>query len=109
MVCLCGIILPQITRLGDRIGKLSPMQRKLGIRRILGAVSEAYGRMMLYEGLFQADGHPGNILVMRGGRRRRCACPTTCGIQDLQLCDIPEPCSECFLIFRRNRGNVELL
>jgi ABC1 atypical kinase-like domain len=56
----------QITRLGDRIGKLSPMQRKLGIRRILGAVSEAYGRMMLYEGLFQADGHPGNILVMKG-------------------------------------------
>ena len=66
--CLCrrGIHLLQITRLGDRIGKLSPMQRKLGIRRILGAVSEAYGRMMLYEGLFQADGHPGNILVMKG-------------------------------------------
>lgn len=47
---------------------LSPMKRKLGIKRILGAVSEAYGRMMLYEGLFQADGHPGNILVMKGAR-----------------------------------------
>ena len=65
--CLAGTTLLQITRLGDKIGKLSPMQRKLGIRRILGAVSEAYGRMMLYEGLFQADGHPGNILVMKGG------------------------------------------
>ena len=66
---LRSVYLLQITRLGDRIGKLSPMQRKLGIRRILGAVSEAYGRMMLYEGLFQADGHPGNILVMKGERR----------------------------------------
>jgi predicted unusual protein kinase regulating ubiquinone biosynthesis (AarF/ABC1/UbiB family) len=31
-------------------------------------VSEAYGRMILGEGLFQADGHPGNILVRPGGR-----------------------------------------
>jgi predicted unusual protein kinase regulating ubiquinone biosynthesis (AarF/ABC1/UbiB family) len=38
----------------------------MGINRILSRVSEAYGRMMLYEGLFQADGHPGNILVMKG-------------------------------------------
>lgn len=45
--------LPQITRLGDRIEKLSALQRKLGIKRILSTVSEAYGRMMLYEGLFQ--------------------------------------------------------
>ena len=34
-------------------------------------VSEAYGRMMLLDGLFQADGHPGNILVMKGGRGGR--------------------------------------
>jgi hypothetical protein len=58
----------QITRLGDRIEKLSPLQRRLGIKRILSTVSEAYGRMMLYEGLFQADNHPGNILVMKGGK-----------------------------------------
>lgn len=32
-------------------------------RRILARVSEAYGLMILGEGLFQADGHPGNILV----------------------------------------------
>lgn len=34
---------------------------------VLRNVSEAYGRMILEEGLFQADGHPGNILVRRGG------------------------------------------
>jgi predicted unusual protein kinase regulating ubiquinone biosynthesis (AarF/ABC1/UbiB family) len=37
-------------------------------RRILAQVSQAYGLMILGEGLFQADGHPGNILVQRGGR-----------------------------------------
>ena len=33
---------------------------------IMSHVSEAYGRMLLLDGLFQADGHPGNILVLRG-------------------------------------------
>jgi predicted unusual protein kinase regulating ubiquinone biosynthesis (AarF/ABC1/UbiB family) len=37
-------------------------------RLILSQVSQAYGLMILGEGLFQADGHPGNILVQRGGR-----------------------------------------
>jgi predicted unusual protein kinase regulating ubiquinone biosynthesis (AarF/ABC1/UbiB family) len=37
-------------------------------RSILKRVSEAYGQMILGEGLFQADGHPGNILVQHGGR-----------------------------------------
>jgi predicted unusual protein kinase regulating ubiquinone biosynthesis (AarF/ABC1/UbiB family) len=36
-------------------------------RLILSQVSQAYGLMILGEGLFQADGHPGNILVQRGG------------------------------------------
>ncbi|KAK9811448.1 hypothetical protein WJX72_004052 [[Myrmecia] bisecta] len=58
----------QITRLGDRVDSLSPAQQRLAKRRILGRVSEAYGRMLLLEGLFQADGHPGNILVMKGGK-----------------------------------------
>ena len=31
-------------------------------------ISEAYGRMILGEGLFQADGHPGNILLQQGAR-----------------------------------------
>ena len=56
----------QITRLGERMGNYSARQQQMGIQRILSRVSEAYGRMMLYEGLFQADGHPGNILVMKG-------------------------------------------
>ena len=56
----------QITRLGERMGNYSATARKIGIKRILSHVSEAYGRMMLYEGLFQADGHPGNILVLKG-------------------------------------------
>ena len=34
---------------------------------ILSNLSEAYGRMILGEGLFQADGHPGNVLVRRKG------------------------------------------
>lgn len=35
--------------------------------QIMNRVGEAYGRMMLETGLFQADGHPGNILVMSNG------------------------------------------
>lgn len=40
----------------------------MAAKRILSRVSEAYGRMLLLDGLFQADGHPGNILVMKGGK-----------------------------------------
>lgn len=35
--------------------------------QIMNRVGEAYGRMMLETGLFQADGHPGNIIVMKNG------------------------------------------
>jgi len=55
----------QVTRLGNY--NLSESQRKMAAKRILTRLSEAYGRMMLTDGLFQADGHPGNILVMKGG------------------------------------------
>lgn len=64
--------------------KLSPLQRRWGIKRILGAVSEAYGRMMLYEGLFQADGHPGNILVMKGGAFPHAVHDETPAVRELQ-------------------------
>lgn len=47
---------------------LSEATKRLAARQILSKVSEAYGRMILLDGLFQADGHPGNILVMKGGR-----------------------------------------
>ena len=56
----------QITRLGDKTKKLSGKKRKVAVERIVHRVAEAYGRQLLYGGLFQADGHPGNILVMKG-------------------------------------------
>lgn len=49
---------------------LSEATKRLAAKRILSRVSEAYGRMLLLDGLFQADGHPGNILVMK--RAPRC-------------------------------------
>lgn len=59
-----------ITRLKDQIGfqNLSEATKRMAAKRILSRVSEAYGRMVLLDGLFQADGHPGNILVMKGGK-----------------------------------------
>lgn len=56
----------QITRLGDKTKNLSRKKRKMAVERIVHRVAEAYGRQLLYGGLFQADGHPGNILVMKG-------------------------------------------
>lgn len=58
----------QITRLGQqpRARALSAVQARVAKRRIFSRIAEAYGRMMLLEGLFNADGHPGNILVMQG-------------------------------------------
>uniref|UniRef100_A0A7S1WZN2 LysM domain-containing protein n=1 Tax=Tetraselmis chuii TaxID=63592 RepID=A0A7S1WZN2_9CHLO len=49
----------QITKMQDKMDNLSPRARKMAARRVLTRVSEAYGRMLLLEGLFQADGHPG--------------------------------------------------
>ena len=58
----------QITRLGaqSRAQALNAVQKRLAKRRVFSRIAEAYGRMMLLEGLFNADGHPGNILVMPG-------------------------------------------
>ena len=59
-----------ITQMRDHVKfqNLGEATKRLAARRILSRVSEAYGRMVLLDGLFQADGHPGNILVMSGGR-----------------------------------------
>lgn len=59
-----------ITKMKDQtqFQNLSEATKRLAARQILSKVSEAYGRMILLDGLFQADGHPGNILVMKGGR-----------------------------------------
>jgi aarF domain-containing kinase len=35
--------------------------------QIISRLSEAYGHMMLKTGLFHADAHPGNVLVLPGG------------------------------------------
>jgi predicted unusual protein kinase regulating ubiquinone biosynthesis (AarF/ABC1/UbiB family) len=55
----------QVTRLRDRVA--SPAAARAAASRILGAVTEAYGRMIFTPGPFQADNHPGNLLVMRRG------------------------------------------
>ena len=41
-------------------------KKKAASHRIMERVAEAFGVMMLDTGLFQADAHPGNILVMKG-------------------------------------------
>lgn len=51
-----------------RAPQLPPWSFPQAARLILSQVSHAYGLMILGEGLFQADGHPGNILVQQGGR-----------------------------------------
>ncbi|WP_322818961.1 AarF/ABC1/UbiB kinase family protein [Tepidiforma sp.] len=35
---------------------------------LAGAITSAYGHQIMVDGLFQADPHPGNILVLPGGR-----------------------------------------
>ena len=59
-----------ITKMRDakEFQNLSVATKRMAARRVLSRVSEAYGRMILLDGLFQADGHPGNILVMKGGK-----------------------------------------
>ncbi len=54
-------------QLKDKVRDMPEWKRQAAARRILSYVSEAYGTMILGEGLFQADGHPGNILVRPGG------------------------------------------
>jgi len=36
-------------------------------RKFLGQISQAYAAMIFGDGLFQADPHPGNFMVMKGG------------------------------------------
>lgn len=40
----------------------------MAARRTLLPVLEAYGQMMLVGGLFHADPHPGNMLLLPDGR-----------------------------------------
>ena len=49
------------------VDSLPEWKQKLGKQLLLRRVGEAYGRMVLGPGLFQADCHPGNILVTDRG------------------------------------------
>lgn len=54
-----------LRNLGERTKSLSPRKRRIAKERILQRLCEAYGKMIFGNGLFQADGHPGNILVQK--------------------------------------------
>ena len=56
----------QITRLKSRVQGMSPAMQKKARQRILHRIADAYGQMIIGSGLFQADPHPGNIMVMKG-------------------------------------------
>ena len=55
---------------GTRVDALSPQitDGRISGSRIVEAVVEAYIQMMLVDGLFHADPHPGNLLVTDDGR-----------------------------------------
>lgn len=57
-----------LRELGSRTKNLSERKKRIAKEMILSRISEAYGRMILEDGLFQADGHPGNILVQEGAK-----------------------------------------
>ena len=59
----------QITRLKARVRGMSEAMRRRAQTLILHRVADAYGQMILGSGLFQADPHGGNIMVMKGGGR----------------------------------------
>ena len=55
---------------GTRVDRLSsrPGERQQDPRGVVSAVMELYLRMMLIDGFFHADPHPGNVLVTPEGR-----------------------------------------
>ena len=55
-----------ILALQDHTAGLTVFEKTQAAQLILSRICEAYGRMLLLQGLFQADCHPGNILVMKG-------------------------------------------
>lgn len=61
-----------LLRLGDEMAKRGidpggPVAR-LAQRKILKDLTAAYGQMILKDGFFQADPHPGNILITKKGK-----------------------------------------
>jgi predicted unusual protein kinase regulating ubiquinone biosynthesis (AarF/ABC1/UbiB family) len=55
---------------GTRVDSLASLiaDRKISGQRVVESVVEAYIQMMLVDGLFHADPHPGNLLVTDDGR-----------------------------------------
>ena len=51
---------------GTRIDRLDPA--RVDVRRVVATLVELYVQMMLVDGLFHADPHPGNLMVADDGR-----------------------------------------
>jgi len=54
---------------GTRVDQIEPLVRagRVDPERVMDAVVEAYIQMMLVDGIFHADPHPGNLLVQESG------------------------------------------
>lgn len=52
-----------MSQLGDKLGTLTPKRRNYVCRYLLDKIADVYGGMILLDGLFQADPHPGNIFL----------------------------------------------
>ncbi|HEX6317079.1 MAG TPA: AarF/UbiB family protein [Gemmatimonadaceae bacterium] len=69
-----GLVRPRVLVLeyveGTRVDRLSnrPGERPQDPRGVVSAVMELYLRMMLVDGFFHADPHPGNVLVTPDGK-----------------------------------------
>ncbi|KAK9867340.1 hypothetical protein WJX84_005086 [Apatococcus fuscideae] len=57
-----------ISKLKDSMADRPAAEQQLGKKLILERISEAYGRMILLEGLFHADCHPGNLMILPQAR-----------------------------------------
>eukprot|EP00210_Caulerpa_lentillifera_P006027 g5760.t1 len=54
-----------LRNLRERVASMSPKKQRKAKERILQRLCAAYGKMIFGDGLFQADGHPGNIIVQK--------------------------------------------
>ncbi|KAJ8907642.1 hypothetical protein NDN08_007751 [Rhodosorus marinus] len=54
-----------MTQLKVKIRNVSERRRNLVSRKLLEAITDAYGGMILVDGMFQADPHPGNVMVKK--------------------------------------------
>lgn len=58
----------RLDEIKSKLANVSWRKRQIAKRRILSNICEAYGKQILETGLFQADAHPGNILVRKGAQ-----------------------------------------